>query len=251
MISFKNKTVLVTGGTRGIGLAAVRDFLNLGAKVIAVGHSQESVSQAEVEFGNMSSVTVIRADVSTSPGRGKLVAEIDKIGGSLHVLVNNAGINIRKSTMEYSEYEWRKVFETNLTSAFELSRGLYPFLKASGKGSIVNVASIAGTQDVRTGSPYAMSKAAMLQLTRDLAVEWAPDGIRVNSVSPWFTETPLTDSYLKVEEKRNAILARTPLNRIGKADEIAAAITFLASDRASYITGQNLQVDGGMSACGI
>jgi len=137
--------------------------------------------------------------------------------------------------------------EINLIAPFEISRVLYPFLKNSGKASIINVASSAAIQDVGTGTPYAMSKSGLLQQSRSLAVEWAEDGIRVNSVSPWFTKTPLTEGYLHNKEKMSSILNRTPLKRVAEAEEISAIIAFLAMGKSSFITGQNIIADGGMS----
>ena len=122
-----------------------------------------------------------------------------------------------------------------------------PFLKNSGQASIINVSSAAAMQDVGTGTPYAMSKSGLLQQTRSLAVEWAVENIRVNAVSPWFTKTPLTEGYLKQEEKISGILKRTPLNRVAEASEISSIISFLAMDKSSFITGQNIVADGGMS----
>lgn len=137
--------------------------------------------------------------------------------------------------------------EINLIAPFEISRKLFPYLKKSHNASIINVASSAATQDVGTGTPYAMSKAGLLQQTRSLAVEWAASGIRVNAVSPWFTKTPLTEGYLHNIEKMNSITTRTPLNRVAEAREISSIISFLAMDKSSFVTGQNIVADGGMS----
>ena len=172
---------------------------------------------------------------------------IDKIWGKLDILVNNAGINIRKKANDYSEEEFRKVMEINLNAPFQLSRKLHSLLQKSGSAKIVNIASSAALQDVGTGTPYAMSKAGLLQQTRSLAVEWAADGIRVNAVSPWFTVTPLTQGLLSESDRMDPIIRRTPLKRVAEAGEIASIIAFLAMDKSSYITGQNIIADGGMS----
>ena len=161
--------------------------------------------------------------------------------------VNNAGINIRKKANDYTDEEFRKVMEINLNAPFELSRKLHSLLQKSGNAKIVNVASSAAIQDVGTGTPYAMSKAGLLQQTRSLAVEWAKDGIRVNAVSPWFTVTPLTKGLLSEKQRMDPIIKRTPLNRVAEASEMASIIAFLAMDKSSYITGQNIIADGGMS----
>jgi Tropinone reductase 1 len=137
------------------------------------------------------------------------------------------------------------VLEVNLIAPFELSRELYPLLKKSGSASLINISSVAGIMDAQTGAPYGMSKAGIIQLSRSLASEWAGSYIRVNTVSPWFTETPATIGILSNQEKLSHIVARTPQRRVAKDVEIAAAAAFLAMDKSSYITGQNIVVDGG------
>lgn len=248
MWNLKNKKALVTGGSKGIGKATVLEFLKLGAEVLFTARNEKEIKLLEAELKKEGyKVTGLVADSAKTTDVKKVKEWIEENWKSLDILVNNAGINIRKKANDYSEDEFRKVLEINLLAPFEISRALYPFLKKSGKASIINVASSAATQDVGTGTPYAMSKAGLLQQSRSLAVEWASDGIRVNSVSPWFTKTPLTEGYLHNEEKMNAILNRTPLNRVAEAEEISSIITFLAMDKSSFITGQNIVADGGMS----
>jgi Tropinone reductase 1 len=188
------------------------------------------------------------ADVTNYEDREKLSGWVGKQWGKLDILVNNAGINIRKPTNEYKEDEYRKVLEVNLIAPFELSRALYPFLRNSGNAAVVNVASVAGIMDARTGAPYGMSKSGLIQLTRNIASEWAGAGIRVNSVSPWFTQTPATNGVLSDPEKLQQIVSATPAGRVARDEEIAAAIAFLVMDKASFITGQNLVVDGGATS---
>jgi tropinone reductase I len=248
MWNLKGQTAVVTGGSKGIGRATVKEFLELGAKVIFTARNREHIQKFQEELREQAyDVTGIEADVSSKAGRDEIVRVVKEKWISLDILVHNAGINIRKKANDYSEYEYRKVLEINLIAPFELSRMLYPFLKQSKRGTVINVASAAAMQDVGTGTPYAMSKAGLLQQTRSLAVEWAKDGIRVNAVSPWFTETPLTEGYLSQEEKMTPILNRTPLNRVAKAEEMSSIIAFLAMEKSSYITGQNIVADGGMS----
>ena len=135
----------------------------------------------------------------------------------------------------------------NLIAPFEIARLCFPLLKASGKASIINVSSVASNQDVRSGVPYGMAKSGLNQLTRSLAVEWAKHHIRVNTVSPWYTQTPLTEAVLNDDQRLKVIKDRTPLKRVAQPDEIANAIAFFAMEKSSYITGQNLSCDGGMS----
>ena len=246
--NLKSKRALVTGGTKGIGLAIVKEFSGLGAEVLFTARNKEQVQQVEEELrAEGFNVSGLSADVSKAEDRKRLQSWIIESWGSLDVLVNNAGTNIRKSTPDYLEQEYRQVMEVNLMAPFELCRLLYPFLKESKNASIVNIASIAGMFDIRTGSPYSMSKAGLIQLSKNLAAEWAQDDIRVNTVSPWFTQTPLTKGLLSDAERANPIIARTPQKRIAEAEEMAGAVAFLAMEKASYITGQNIIIDGGMS----
>lgn len=248
MWNLNNLTALVTGGSKGIGKATVLEFLELGANVLFTGRNQQDIISLEEELRAKNyNIKGMVADVSLKEDRQKILAWTQENWKSLDILVNNAGINIRKNALEYSEEEYQKILNINLISPFELSRMLHPVLKKAGQAKIINVASVAAAQDVSTGTPYAMSKAGLLQQTRSLAVEWAADNIRVNAVSPWFTITPLTNGLLKQEERMQPIIKRTPLGRVAKAEEIASAIAFLAMEKSSYITGQNIIVDGGMS----
>jgi len=247
--NLKNKKALITGGTKGIGKATVEQFLELGAEVIFTSRNDEDIRALESDLQSKGyAVKGLKADVSNEIEIQVLVKLVSDKWGKLDVLVNNAGINIRKATNEYSKEEYGKVMDINLIAQFELSRLLYPLLKASENGSIINVASVAGQADVNTGSPYGMSKAGLIQLSRNLAVEWAQDNIRVNSVSPWFTETPLTQAVLQNDEKLDRIIERTPMKRVAQPEEMASVISFLAMDHSSYVSGQNIVVDGAMTA---
>lgn len=247
--NLKDKKVLITGGTKGIGKATVIEFLELGAKILFTARNKEEVSALESELQQgFSEIYGLATDVTIAQDIMKVKTWIETKWGTLDILVNNAGTNLRKPTVEYSKEDYRKVIETNITSVFYLNVSLFDLLKKAKKSSIINVASIAGMLDVQTGSPYGISKAGLLQLTRNLAVEWAEHGIRVNAISPWFTETPLTERLLSNESKISKVIERTPLKRIAQPEEMASAIAFLSMDKASYITGQNLVVDGGMTA---
>ncbi len=246
--NLKEKIALVTGGSKGIGQATVEEFLSLGARVIFTARQAEEVQTVEKQFsGKGRIVKGVVSDVTSAADRKELVSLISRQYGRLDILVNNAGINIRKRALDYGEEEYLKVLKINLIGPFELSRACYELLSKGEKPAVVNVSSVAAQLDVRTGSPYGMSKAGLLQQTRNLAVEWADAGIRVNAVSPWFTVTPLTSGLLGQEELMGNILRATPLKRVAQAGEVAAVIAFLAMDKSSYITGQNIVVDGGMS----
>ncbi|TQI69923.1 Tropinone reductase 1 [Gramella sp. Hel_I_59] len=248
MWRLESKKVLVTGGTKGIGKACVEQFLELGAQVLFTSRTSSEVEDLENELKDKGYIVKgLVADASKLSDSEKVSNWISENWSSLDVLVNNAGINIRKKAHEYSEEEYKKVLDINLVAPFTLSRLLFPLLKISDGSTIINVASSAALQDVGTGTPYAMSKAGLLQQTRSLAVEWASEGIRVNAVSPWFTKTPLTEGYLHNEEKMKSIISRTPLNRVAEAKEIASIVAFLAMPASSFVTGQNIVADGGMS----
>lgn len=248
MWNLQGKKALITGGTKGIGLAIAKEFLELGAEVLVVARDTQTIKG---KVKNSANLFTMDGDVAEGAFRQALIQRIAQNWGKLDILVNNVGTNVRKKLVAYSEDEYRKLFETNLFSAVEISRLAHPLLKSAGLASVVNIASVAGSFDVQTGPPYGMTKAAIIQLTRHLAAEWAPDSIRVNCVSPWYIETPLTQAVLSQPERLAKILDRTPLNRVGKPEEVAGLVAFLCMDKASYITGQNIMVDGGMSVKGL
>lgn len=237
--SLAGKRALVTGGSSGIGAAAVKELRALGAEVLTVSRNARPEPDS------------IQADLTLREDRERIVQSLSERWGGLDILVNNAGTNIRKPWVAMSPEEQDGVLHTNLIAHGELLRGLYPMLAAGRSPAVVNVASVAALVDVGSGAAYAMSKAALLQLTRSLAVEWSSAGIRVNAVAPWYIRTPLTAAVLNQPERLAGILARTPLRRVGEPDEVAAAIVFLCMEKASYITGQCLVVDGGFLANGI
>lgn len=230
MWDLRNKRALVTGGTRGIGAAIVAELRALGAEVITVARSGADIC----------------ADLTTE--RGKIVAGVT---GPLHVLVHNAGTNIRSPLVGYDDATIEKLLALNLTSALFLSRDLHPRLREAGGASVIHIGSVAGHLALPTGVAYAAAKAGLAQAARTLALEWARDGIRVNTVAPWYTRTPLVEPILSDDQKLAAILARTPLGRVAEPREVAAAVAFFALPASSYITGQCLTVDGGMSIQGL
>ena len=159
--------------------------------------------------------------------------------------MHNAGTNLRRATMDYADAEWRALFETNLFSAFELSRFAFPLLSQHASSSIVNVGSVSGLTHVRTGAPYGMTKAALHQLTKNLACEWAEDGVRVNAVAPWYIRTRRTSTSLADPDYLDEVIDRTPMGRIGEPEEVASAVAFLCLPASSYVTGECIAVDGG------
>lgn len=249
--NLKGKHALVTGGTKGIGLAVVNEFASLGADVLFVARNQDDVKALVNNFKNRGhQVQGLAGDVSDNGFRKELGETLASKWPRLDILVNNVGTNIRKNFADYTEEEIRKVFEINLFSCTAMCRLCFPLLKADG-GSIINIASIAGSLDVMSGAPYGMTKASIIQLSRHLAAEWANLNIRVNTVSPWYIDTPLARPVLSQPDRLEKILARTPMNRVGQPEEVAGVVAFLAMEQSSYITGQNIIVDGGMSIKGL
>ena len=244
--NLENKKAVITGGSKGIGLATVEAFLDLGASVITVARDRKAMP-AEL----LNQVTFLEGDISDPDFRKSMADTVESTWGSLDILVNNAGTNIRKKFEDYPESDYRKLFEVNLFSMMDITQRMLPFLKNSGAGSVINIASVAGSFDVGSGPPYGMTKAAMIQMARHLAVEWAPYQIRVNTISPWYIHTPLTDAVLTQPDRLAKIIQRTPMDRVGQPEEIASLAAFLAMEKASFITGQNIMADGGFSVKGL
>ena len=240
------KHALVTGGSKGIGRAVVDHLVELGAHVTIVARSQGPID--ETIAAHPGAVTGITADVATPEGRA---AVAEQAPAELHVLVHNAGGNIRRRLTEYDDATIEQVVALNLLSPLSLSRQLHPRLVAAGGASVVHVGSVAGIVALSTGVAYGAAKAGLSQATRTLALEFAGDNIRVNMVAPWYTRTDLVAPVLAQERRMKAIVARTPLQRVAEPAEVAAAIVFLALPCASYITGQTLAVDGGMTIQGL
>ena len=239
---------LVTGGSAGIGRAIARELLGFGADVLLAARDTTGLDNARAELAEdfaEREINTFVADVADDEQRRELLDWVEDFGEGLHILVNNAGGNVTKAANDYTEDEWRQIFEINLFSAFELSRYAYPLLTKHAASSIVNVGSVSGVTHVRSGAPYGMSKAAMHQMTRNLAVEWAEDGVRVNCVAPWYIRTRRTSDKLADPDYLDEVLLRTPLGRIGEPEEVAAAVAFLCLPASSYVTGECIAVDGG------
>jgi Tropinone reductase 1 len=242
----RGRSALVTGGTRGIGRAVVDELRGLGASVMIVARTQADVDAAIAELG----VTGVAADVTVAADRARIVAAA-QARGPLHVLVHNAGSNVRGPLVGYDDATIERLIALNLTAPILLSRDLHPLLRDANDASVILLGSVAGLVALPTGVAYGAAKAGLSQVARTLALEWARDGIRVNTVAPWYIRTPLVEPVLGNPEALAKILARTPLARIGEPHEVAATIAFLAMPAASYITGQTLAVDGGMSIQGL
>jgi Tropinone reductase 1 len=250
--SLAGQRAVVTGGSSGIGLATARELAALGAEVLVVARKSAAVDEAVKGLrGEGRKAHGLAADMATEDGRGAVRARVDELWGELHVLVNNVGTNIRAPTLEYTTESLRQVMAANVESAFGLCRAMHPLLRAA-RGAIVNVSSIASRTVVRTSTAaYSMSKAAIDAMTDFLAVEWGPDGIRVNAVHPWYIRTPLVATVLEDEARRRRILEATPLGRIGEPEDVARVIAFLALPAARHVSGAHVPVDGAFERVGI
>lgn len=250
--NLENKKALVTGGTRGIGLAMVKEFLNLGAHVFVVAKNEGPLVKTVADFKAQGyPIQGMAIDLNEGePACQAIMATLRKTWDRLDILVNNAGTNIRKPAEAYDLLEYQSILQVNLTSAFQLCQMAYPLLKKSSQGAIVNIASVSGLLDDASGAPYGMSKAGLIQLSKHLAVEWANDGIRVNAIAPWYIETELVQSSLTHPALLHSILAQIPLRRVGQPEEVAALAAFLCMPAASYITGQCVAIEGGFLAKG-
>lgn len=239
------QTAIVTGGSRGIGNAIVTELCRLGAKVLTCGRDLQALQSALESWKEQGlDVEVVVADVSSEAGRATLISKAkDVFVSSLNILVNNAGMNIRKLTGAYTSKDFHDIMSTNLESAFALSQLAYEMLKAANGCIVMNSSVAGGPTSINTGTLYAMTKAAMNQMTRNLACEWAP-AVRVNAVAPWYISTELAQQVLQKEDYRKKVLDCTPFGRVGRCEEVAGVIAFLCSKAASYTTGQTVAIDG-------
>ena len=244
--ALKDKKALITGGTKGIGKAITEEFLLLGAEVFIISRTESDIKRLVKKYkGKGYKIHGMKCDVTNHDDRIILFKYVKKLFGKLDILINNAGWNNRKSTLQSSEDELIRVLKLNFNSVFEMCRVFHPLLNKSKKSAIVNISSVAGITSVGTGSSYASSKAGIIHFTRYLAVEWAKENIRVNSVAPWYIRTTLTEPLLKKPVYFKSVLSRTPMKRVGTPDEVARAVAFLSMDASSYITGECISVDGG------
>ena len=248
--TLNGKKALVTGASRGIGKAVAEELLYHGASVHAVARNRTDLGKLASDFQSKGRLVVSACDISRQDELENLVQRITRDWGNLEILVNNVGVNVRKKTTDYTVTDYDRLMGTNLKAAYELCRLSYPLLKKTGTGCIVNISSVAGLTHVRTGIIYGITKAALVQMTRYLAAEWAPDHIRVNAVAPWYIDTPLAQQVLSDRDYLREVLSRTPMGRIGTPGEVAGAVAFLCMPAAGYITGQCIAVDGGFTIHG-
>jgi NAD(P)-dependent dehydrogenase (short-subunit alcohol dehydrogenase family) len=246
----RNKVAIVTGAARGIGFAIVRRFLRDGARVVIADIDENAGSQAVEKLGAEGPVRFVRTDVGDALSVANLVAATESAFGEIDVLVSNAAILAAVDFLELSEADFDRVIRVNLKGAFlcgqAVAKRMVARVKSGGTaGAIINMSSVNAVFAIANQVPYSVSKGGINQLTKVMALSLAAHGIRVNAIGPGSINTEMLASTFENPEARRRILSRTPLGRIGEPEEIAAIATFLASDEASYITGQTIYADGG------
>jgi NAD(P)-dependent dehydrogenase (short-subunit alcohol dehydrogenase family) len=244
------KVALVTGAARGIGLATAKRFLSDGWRVALLDIEGELLNGAVADLADPENTLGLHCDVSIAKAVADAMTGIEHRFGRLDALVNNAGVAVFAPLLETSDTDWKRVLEVNLTGPFLCTKAAAPLMREHGGGAIVNITSISAVRASTLRSAYGTSKAGLAHLTKQLAVELASLGIRVNAVAPGPVETAMAKA-VHTPEIRADYHDAIPLNRYGLEEELAEAIFFLCSDRSSYITGQILAVDGGFDAAGI
>lgn len=243
------KTALVTGGGRGLGRTMAVALASAGANLVLVGRTPADLESAAQEIEAQGRrAHVITADVTVPEQVEAMTAEAIRRAGHIDILVNNAGMNIRKPVLEYGVDDWDQVLGLNLRGYFLVARAVGRHMVERGYGRVINVTSILAAIGLPNQAAYASSKGAITQLTRVMAIEWAPHGVTVNCIGPTYFETDLTRPLYQDPERKHFIESRTPMGRWGQPEELNGAVIFLASDASRFITGQTIFVDGGWLA---
>lgn len=243
------RTAIVTGGSKGIGFGMACALANAGADIAILNRNLAEGEAAAGEIRAMGRKAVaIGCDVTDAAAVDAAVGKAMETFGKVDILLNNAGMNIRKPVVELAAEEWEKVLNTNLKGIFLVAQRVGREMIKQKSGKVINIASILGMIGLPMLGPYAASKGGIVQLTKVLALEWAQHNINVNAIAPAYIRTPMTEGWLADKERLNPILAATPLGRLGAVEDLAGPVVFLASDWSSYITGHTLMVDGGWVA---
>jgi NAD(P)-dependent dehydrogenase (short-subunit alcohol dehydrogenase family) len=247
-----NRVAVVIGATSGIGKAIALGLAEAGADVVPTGRRKKLVESAarEVESRGRRSLAVA-ADVTATESMNALADAVIKQFGKVDILVNAAGITVRRATVEVSDQEWNEIIDTNLTGMLRACRAFGPHMIRRRYGRVINIGSLTSLVALQEVAAYGASKAGVAALTKSLAVEWAPYGVCVNAILPGVFRTALNEGLLDGTERGRELLMRTPMRRFGQPEELAGAAVFLASDAAGFVTGHLLAVDGGFLASGV
>lgn len=251
-LELNGRMAVVIGGTSGIGRAIAHGLAEAGADVVCTSRREEQVEVAAAEIESLGRRTLrVTSDVSDKSSVEHLLAECVAAFGKVDILVNSAGRTKREPTLDLDEETWNAILETNLTGTLRTCQVFGRHMIANGYGRIVNIASLSTFVSLFEVAAYSASKAAVASLTKSLAIEWAKNGVNVNAIAPGVFRTALNEKLLDESERGREFLTRTPMGRFGKVEELAGAAVFLASDAASYVTGEVLVVDGGFLASGV
>jgi len=248
--NLKGKVAIVTGGNGGIGKGIARGFAEAGSDIVIAARNQAKTAEAEREIRGEFGVRVlgVKVDVRDEDQIQAMVEQVKDAFGRIDILVNNAGINIRKMPQELTIDEWDAILEVNLRGAFICSKAVYPAMKEAGGGKIICIGSMTSIFGGAKLAPYGTSKGGIVQLTRALAVAWAPDNVQVNAILPGWINTDLSkqarEALPGLDER---VIARTPCGRWGEPEDLAGTATFLASAASDFVTGAAIPVDGGFS----
>jgi NAD(P)-dependent dehydrogenase (short-subunit alcohol dehydrogenase family) len=241
-----NKLAIVTGGATGIGFAITQKFIANNIRTVIAGRDERKLKEAQRLLGEW--CVPVNMDVTDLKGIPHFIEEIERQYGTLDILVNNAGVNMKKDAVEVTDEEFHSILQTNLSSVFSLSREASKKMMVKGRGHIINISSMAAHYGIPKVVAYSASKAAIEGMTRALAVELSPLGILVNCIAPGFIQTEMSSKALSNDlERKNRVLQRTPLGKLGLPEDVANSVHFLVSDENKFITGAVIPVDGGNS----
>ncbi len=240
------KTAIVTGGAAGLGLATAKKFVQNGITTIILERNEEALKQASAELGEK--CVPVLFDLTEFDKLPALIERLAKEHGGIDILVNNAGINMKKFMVDVTDEEFQRVININLTGVFVITREVAKVMIAQKSGSIINISSMASQYGIPQVMAYTASKSAIEGMTRAMSVELSPYGIRVNCIAPGFIKTAMSSAALDSDaERKQKVLSRTPMGKLGVPEDIANAAYFFASDESTYVTGTVLPVDGGNS----